>query len=58
MQHLRHQLIFLKLVYTPLKKVSKGTEFDVGKSQNRWAYHEKIFSYESLQLPNFRLGQI
>ena len=32
-------LSFLKFIYTPFKTVSKVTELDVGKSQNRCAYH-------------------
>jgi len=36
-------LSFLKFIYTPFKRVSKVTELDVGKSQNRCAYHSKVF---------------
>ena len=43
-------LSFLKFIYAPFKRVSKVTELDVGKSQNRCAYHKKIFSYDSLHL--------
>ena len=32
-------LSLLKLIYTPFKRVSKVTELDVHKSQNRCAYH-------------------
>ena len=32
-------LISLKLIYTPFKRVFKVKELDVGKSQNRCAYH-------------------
>ena len=51
-------LIVLKLIYTPFKRVSKVTELDVGKSQNRCAYQTKYL----LMIPNtyliFHLGQI
>ena len=36
-------LSLLKFIYTISKRVSKVTELDVGKSQNRCAYHKKYF---------------
>jgi len=51
-------LSLLKFIYTILKRVSKVTELDVGKSQNRCAYHKKIFSDVSLHLLNFSFRPI
>ena len=46
-------LSFLKCIYTPFKKVSKVTKWDVRKSQNKCAYRKTIFSFVSLKLLQF-----
>ena len=46
-------LSFIKFIWTPFKRVSKVPELNVGKSQNRCAYHKKIFPEDSLHITNF-----
>ena len=49
-------LILSKCIYTPLKRVSKVTVLDVGKSQIGVLI--TFFFYVSLHLPNFSFGPI
>ena len=52
-------LSLIKLIYTPLKRVSKVTYLYVGRSQNRCAYHKKnIFLCFLLHLLNYSFGPI